>query len=33
LIGADWKIRQVEEGVAPYLEFSVRAALEHPERE
>jgi peroxiredoxin len=32
LIGADGKIRRVEEGVAPYLEFFVREALEHPER-
>ena len=32
LVGADGKIRQVNEGVTPYLEFWVQAALEHPER-
>jgi peroxiredoxin len=32
LVGADGKIRQVNEGVTPYLEFWVQAGLEHPER-
>ena len=32
LVGEGGKIREVHEGVQPYLEFAVRAALNHPER-